>query len=229
MYLSNFQKEIVKRISNDKIKTILDFLVEFNLVIPNVSEKKAYTVGGKNISEGESDFFIDKVHYKVVDREDAFNKLIDFKKVINLLSKAELIEIENSAGLEFGYVATEDRPIYIISIINSFYNSRIISYNEIKNFAKDFRTPQERSQFWRGWLPIIVAVITVALSSITNYFIYTNDRDVYIKNSNAFKDSLYINILNDIDSPLTNKKIELDSLKSSDDNKPSSKELNAEE
>ena len=205
MYLSNFQKEIVKQISQEKIKPIQDFLLTFNLVIANVLEKKESTVGSKIISEGESDFSFNYIQYKVIDREDTYNKLIDFKKVINLLTKAELIEIEHSANLGLGYLVSEDRPAKIIEIINSNSRDFIIPYNEIRNFAKDFRTPHERVQRRQLWIPIVVAIATVLLSSIINYFIYSKEREVFIKNTNAFKDSLYIKILNDIDSIDTQK------------------------
>lgn len=220
MYLSNFQKEIVKQISQEKIKTIQDFLLAFNLVIANVLEKKESTVGGKIISEGESDFSFNYIQYKVIDREDTYNKLIDFKKVINLLTKAELIEIEHSADLGLGYLVSEDRPAKIIEIINSNSKDFIIPYNEIRNFAKDFRTPQERAQRRQLWIPIVVAITTVVLSSVLNYFIYTKEREVYIKNTNAFSDSIYIKIINDLDSTKNQKEVKFEPIKPEEDKTP---------
>jgi len=228
MYLSIFQKEIVKRISQEKIKTIQDFLEEFNLVLKNVSEKKESHVGGKIIREGESDFHFDDIHYKVIDRDDTYNKLIDFKKVINLLSKAELIEIEDSVDLSLGYLGSEDRPKKIIAIINSHRKTLIIPYNEIRNFEKDFLTPQERIQKGQLWIPIIVAVATVVLSSVLNYFIYTKEREVFIKNTNAFKDSLYIKIINEIDSSIIQKEVELEPIKPEEDKSPEGEDIKKE-
>lgn len=199
MYLSDFQKQIVRRIANEDIQTIQDFFITFELVIP-------YS------SSGESDFFFDREHFKIVNREDTFNKLLDFKRVINLLTKAEQIFIENSSGQNFGYSASENCPMHIIALINSFRDIRIIPYNEIVDFAKDFRTPQERNQLWQRWIPIIIAIATVILSSILNYFIYTKEREVFIKNVNAFNDTLNVKILNDVDSSLIKKSSGLDSI-----------------
>jgi hypothetical protein len=199
MYLSNFQKEIVRKIANDKIKTIKDFLKEFNL-IERAQEKKEKHIGDEKITEGNSDFSFDNDHFRVKDRDTTFTKLIDFKKVVNLLSRADLIEIEKSANLGMGYSEVDDRPKEIINFIWSFQDLLIIAYNEIKNFEKDFLTPQERNQKWQRWIPIIVAVLTVLLSTIINYFIYTKEREVTIKNQNAFKDSIYVKILNVDDS-----------------------------
>jgi hypothetical protein len=99
MYLSAFQKEIVKKIAEDKIKTIEDFIVEFNLVDPD-AEKITKDIGGGISMVCETDFSIADKHYKILDNETAFEKLIDFRKVINLLTKAELIEIEEIVDME---------------------------------------------------------------------------------------------------------------------------------
>lgn len=184
MYLSRLQKDIVLSISRGNVKTILDFLNKFTLIISSIK--------GQPISPAKADFFFNEVQYKIIDVEDTYEKLIDFKKVINLLTKAELIEIDKSSGLSFGYLVKPDSPTHIIAILNSFRESLIIPYNELQKFAKDFLTPQERNQKRQLWIPIIVAITTVLVSAILNYFIYTKEREVYIKNVNAFKDSLYI-------------------------------------
>ncbi len=203
MYLSAFQKEIIKRISQEKIKTIKDFLLDFNLVL---------------MREVGSDFFFHNDYFQVINREEAYSKLIDFRKVINLLAKAELIEIEKSANLGFGYSLTEDRPKEIIDLIHSSRESFIITYNEINKFEKDFLTPQERNERRQLWVPIVVAIATVILSAILNYFIYTKEREVFIKNTNAFKDSLYVKILNNLDTALIQKKLEPKPFKIKDKN-----------
>lgn len=228
MYLSNFQKDVVRSISQEKIKTILDFLTEFDLVISNVSEKKGWQKEGKTFVEGESDFFFNDIHYKVGNREDAYKKIIDFRKVINLLSKAELIEIEETADLSFGFLISEDRPKEIIEIINSSRNSFIITYNEIRKFEKDFLTPQERIQRRQLWIPIAVAVVTILLSSVLNYFTYTKEREVIIKNSDAFKDTLYIKIINNIDSSMSKNKYSIDSSHPQHEKITTGKELEGE-
>ncbi|MBM4176815.1 MAG: hypothetical protein FJ213_11690 [Ignavibacteria bacterium] len=206
MYLSKFQKEIVRKISNEEIKTVIDFLLIFKLVLSNVTPKKSVKVGDTSIEEGEADFFVDSIHYKILNRHETYTKLIDFRKVINLLSKEELIDISLLSNITFGYVAYTNYANDIINLLYSSRNTFIVIYNEIKKFEKNFLTPQERNQRRQLWIPIIVAIATVILSAIINYFIYTKEREVFIKNVNAFQDTVKVKIIDKSDT--TKKSIE---------------------
>jgi len=200
MYLSKFQKEIVRKISSEEIKTVFDFLSSFNLVISGVAPRKSEVTNGIEKVEGEADFFLDNIQYKIIDRNDAYSKLIDFRKVINLLNKEGLIDISLSSNLNFGHVGYSTYPKYVINLLWASRNTFIIIYNEMKIFGKDYLTPQERTQRRQLWVPIIVAVATVLLSSVINYFIYTKEREVFIKNINAFQDTVKVKLIDDKDS-----------------------------
>lgn len=136
-------------------------------------------------------------HFKVLDRYAVYERLIDFKKVINLLEKAELIEIEKSADMGLSYDCVEDRPHEVIEIIEFYECKRIIFYNEIIKFAKDFLTPQERHERRQLWIPIAFTIATVLISAGINYLTYATEREVIIKNRESFKDTLHVKIIDD--------------------------------
>ena len=197
MYLSKFQKEIVKKIAKDKIRTVRDFLLEFELLKIVLSRKEQKIVDGVNIIEGDGDFTLFGQHYKVLDRYVVYERLIDFKKVINLLQKAELIEIEKSDDMGLAYLCVEDRPKEAIEIIKFYESKRIIFYNEITRFAKDFLTPQERHERRQLWIPIAFTIATVLISTFINFLTYTKEREVVIKNNESLKDTMYVKIIDD--------------------------------
>lgn len=186
MYLTDFQKKIVKKIAEGKVKTIKDFLSEFNL-IQDVSKKTTNSQQKINIK-------ISSYSYHFTDENSIDEKIVDFKKVIDLLEKSEIIKMEEYSDLTVQY--NQSSRIFV-KIFDLYKNQIIISYNEIHNFIKDFNTPQEKLIMRQLTYPIYIAIGTIVLSSILNYFIYTTDREVLIKNANAFNDTLYIKIIND--------------------------------
>lgn len=197
MYLSKFQKEIVRKIANEEIKTVLDFLLQFNLIL-EIDQWRDEGEKAEDLFNGA--FSINNKNYKINNKDDAYSRIIDYKKVINLLLKADLIAVEKMEDMEIVYLCTYDIFAKVFNIINSLRNDLVVTYNEIKNFEKDFLTPQERAERKQLWIPIIVAIATVILSSVINYFIYTKEREVFIKNVKAFQDTVKVKLIEDKDS-----------------------------
>ena len=187
MYLSKTQKEIVIKIAKNEISNIYELLKYYKLItLTKTIDNAGYLIKMYNDS-----FVIDNP-------EKAYSIMLEYIRVRNILVRDDLAFTINTNQVNLGYKKTDNFPNQIFDLFSPYAEELIIPYNEIKKFSKNFKTQSEQNKLINTWTPLVIAILTVLLSGVFNYLIYTNDRNVYITNKNAFSDSLKISVKNEL-------------------------------
>lgn len=174
MKLNSFQKELVSRIINNDFNNNVGF---YNTYFADINFKTDY----KKVQE---------CYYKVID----YLILIQILKKIDLIYLRKLESTEfHIRGIKYNFVREDlDSEEYrtkgllleqIRALINGDKDDSIYPTEELTHFKKKrFKTDKERNSIWQRWFPIVIAIITIILSTLANYYIYTNQRKVTIEN-----------------------------------------------
>jgi len=185
MNFTNFQKEIISYINKREIKD-------------SVSFGKKYIKGINNDTDAN-----------IV--QDSHQKTIQYFMLIQKLGLSGLIYVKNVENVNpgkigfvfpvgFAHTANEVLVSEIYELINSNRFDELYPTEELILYEKrKFKTVEERDKKWITfrsiWVPIGVALFTVIVSSTVNYFIITNERQIIIKNTGAFKDTINVVIV----------------------------------
>jgi hypothetical protein len=224
MKFTTIQKEIIQSIVNKKTTDIHSYInIFFNfdksLIKPSGMHNDPY-------KDGLVDPGIDKEIYIVKEQDDAIQKIRDYSVVIHRLEKNDLIylnNIENDKDIRKSFYAEKPKGLFpdrvLFNILNKFYNQEIIVTPELKDFVdRNYLTFEENEIFEERKhrikaqrLTIIIAIFSILGTigtTLFQYFTYTNERVVLIKNENAFSDTLNIRIIDEMKNHIA-----LDSLK----------------
>lgn len=187
MKLTKVQKEIVIKIERGEISDVHNFLVEFKLVEEIVPPTEG---------ELEVDNISMRNHwYKIKNLSQTHKYLLEYIRTKTMLIESNLIFIIKEGNINFSY-PINDALSDISRLINSMKNDIIVPHTELSLFVKRFKTKGERERFYQLWVPIGVAILTVIISTLANWLIYSNERNVFITNQNAFSDSLKVRVSN---------------------------------
>jgi len=202
MKLSDFQKTVVNSILSGKCTEIVSFLNEYGELTQEISQGN-YSIASHSFSNG-STVYVPK------DRELTFTRL---KEYVSLWDRLQVMGLIYTVSLDlkgkslFPLFRSATSPdTAMLSIIYEHLKKEIFTLPELSAFAaRGFLTTEEyflqeenRDRKKAQRLTLIIAVISIAatfLSALFQYFTYTTDRNVVIKNANAFSDTTKVIII----------------------------------
>lgn len=200
MILSDFEKEIVLSINEQKVNNILTFVQ--TLTNCKKTEIRTYLYG-----EDILDVFSTDDRNEIIRRLNTFLRLVDVlanSELISIISDKEqlMILIGRYGGVNNEYVSFD----YLDKVLHDNKEMVIIPHEEIKYFIdNDFRTREEikrdeekqeqlelQNKSYKlsrniGIIAIITSVLSAVISMIFNYMTYTNERYVKLTNTEPSK------------------------------------------
>jgi hypothetical protein len=204
MYLSDFDKEIIQAILNKKCITVDSFLLQYG-DLEKKSNNNVHHMG--NYYEFQPGTII----YVPRDPLSALAKLRQFLSLWDKLEKLGLIYTTSTPpkGLRLFPVFTADlQPNQdFLSSIHKFHEKEIVAFYELQEFISRgyltedeyYRREENSDRKKAQYLTIAIAVISILATIITTifqYYTYTNEHYVYIKNAQAFQDTAKVRIVN---------------------------------
>ena len=202
MILTDFQKQLIQDIAEERITTFDSFLKLYGELIQNAPE-----VHNTDIFYGATP---GTPIWTPKDKNITLNNVKDFVRVWRLLEKANLITrvtVRNDSHAitkiwinrrdvfyELRALHKEYEPTSIIFFpqLVEFIERGFITHEEFKYIEE--KKSRERAEKRSIWLPIIVALVSIIVSNLVNYFIYTDKRVVEISNPQAFSDTVKVEI-----------------------------------
>jgi len=202
MKLSNFQKTVISSILDGKCTEIESFLNKYGELTQEVSQGN-YFVANTPFNNGS-------IVYVPKDRNLTFTRLKEF---VSLWDRLQVMGLIYTVSLDL-----KGKPLFplfernlspdtaMLSIIHERLLKEIVTLPELTDFtARGFLTTEEyflqeenRDRKKAQRLTLIIAVVSIAatfISALFQYFTYTTDRNVVIKNAHAFSDTTKVIII----------------------------------
>lgn len=184
MLLTQLQKDIVNAINDGRVNNIQTFIEQFCQENLNSSGVSFFRIG-------ETPYHYDENHY-----DDIVSKVRIYISLLKVLEMNNFIFLIPAPSPGYSGVTNE-----IITHLSNNLNSRIVPYMaELNEFIqRKWLTNQEvayeeekndRKKSQR--LTLVVAIGSLVLTSLLNYFSYTTDRSVTIKNP---KDTVFVKVV----------------------------------
>lgn len=200
MRFSEFQKELIKRISNYQIPDLKTFIIEY-FPIHDIHKED---LSSHNFSGRQFNVII------LSDFEGAHNMLCEFLFLLKFLNNNNLIYCNNESQYDIHFIDNDNSHLNTIQKINTLFSENHIHIYYPTPFLIDFinrdylteddyyRKEEDKDRKKAQSLTRLIALISIVLSfasAMLNFLIFSNDRDVNIKNINAFKDTTKILII----------------------------------
>ncbi|KAB2846342.1 MAG: hypothetical protein F9K45_02070 [Melioribacteraceae bacterium] len=211
MHLSDFETSIIQSINLDTIRNIRDFYHNLcNYVLDK--ELHANLQKRKTVIPHVKDSILLPLD---LDTIEIWNRTRTFLQIIETLHKEELILMVNiGEPKKYSIVSVIDKngnysdDMILNSLASEKSNIEILPLPKLRSFIHNhFQTEEEefndyQKKYWKKSLrtTIAISLISIFAASFVNYFIYTNEREVTIKNFSDTKDTVYVKAIESINS-----------------------------
>jgi len=208
MYLTDFQKAVVKSIHDEEVTDIESFINKFIK-----GEKKPFR--GKAII-GERAIFIEKNFTLLIPNNvhEAHKLCKDFKLLLIILQRNDLVVLNGKSINEqvkinfFGSIDQQKNPINnteLDDILKEFFLNDIFSTPDLKTFIENgYLTSQEfvikeekkdriKAQRWT----IAIALISIIISPFLNYML-NKKIEIKVENLPDIRDTVYVELITKI-------------------------------
>jgi hypothetical protein len=202
MELSQFEKEIIIKIANKKVFDIGCFIKEY-CSFTSIKKESIPLIGTK-ITDPKFEGLIPK------DDENFFRILVQFISTLENLQSQKLIFLykhREKDSLKF-LILNANMSINqnIQTIISDYEDITIIPFPNILDFVKNnFLSNEEKAYLEEKKarinaqrITLLIACITIAMGifqTFFNFYTFPLQRDILIKNKNAFKDTISVNLI----------------------------------
>ncbi|MCX6168005.1 MAG: hypothetical protein NTX65_01595 [Ignavibacteriales bacterium] len=211
MYLTEFQKELVKAIIDKKINDIESFFHNFCELTESRNQGAIHM----------SDFGTVQNNSKIYIAKDEDSALLKTKEFITLwiaLERVDLIFSIKSPNKKYNtpIFKKNNSPFSELSSISKDYFTTEIVYTPALNkfYERNYLTNMEYEQNQErldrkesqkltrkiAYISISITIVVSILTAIFNYLTYSTDRNVKITNKEAFKDTIAVKIVTKPDS-----------------------------
>jgi hypothetical protein len=198
MNFTQFQKDLIKDILNKDIADIESFVKKhvkhstditgFNYSVPSgavIGDKET----GLIVEAGQYDKFVEfKIVWDFLLQNGYIYNIENENPKNNLLSLLVKTKNGNSVGKEerlmMGYIPCK---IYSLPILSDFVKNEFRTQNE-QNIEREIKDRKRAQNITIG-----IAVISI-IASILSVIFNSKQRDVFIKNNNAFRDTIHVTI-----------------------------------
>lgn len=200
MRLSDYQKKIIKSINTKEVNNIFSFI-------------QKYCPIDDKVADSEIVLRINDVGYAIRDELKMIDNLRNLTFVLSLLERSNLMYQTTEVGtVSMATTSSNQNLSYIFDFVSAHRKIHYLPTEELKTFIKNnYLTNEEieyqeerKSRKKAQRLTIIVALGTLIITTIFNYFTYTTDRTVIIKNKDAFSDTISVNIIDSKEEIKTN-------------------------
>ena len=213
MKFTELQKKIIASISEGKIKDINSFINVFCIL-----EKRTIKPIGRHRDPYKDELVqsgVDKDVYVPKDLSKNIDLIKEYLLIIKVLEKSGLIFINKKEvwkkDIKSIYIESPKNKelvpdLSICNLISKYFDQEIAYTPELQNFVnRNFLTLEEqaheeekRHRVKAQRLTLIVAIFSILGTmgtTLFQYFTYTNERVVHIKNKNAFSDTIAVKII----------------------------------
>jgi hypothetical protein len=204
MHLTEFQRSLTKDMFDGRITNIESYLKLHIKTNQEISKGAVY--GAKPMVMGN------KPIYVMIDENEAIRQIKEFISLVSELEKARLVlSIEIERPLQYPLFNKSGEYSKLPNLITQqFAKKEIIPLPGLSTFIhNNYQTEEEIDKIEEtrhrktnlsltrkvAYISLGISILLSVTTMVFNYFIYTTDRTVLIKNSNAFSDTTKVVIV----------------------------------